>query len=261
MLQNSNSPLPNQQDCTEPTAKQDHLPAPTDAGAEGAPKKRKSFASVVADNAMTLAWAVLLALKKCKSFASVDNAITLAWAGLLALGVRTFVAEPRYIPTSSMEPTLQIDDRLIIDKVSFLFRKPQRGEIVVFYPPESPVVPDPSKVYIKRVIGLPGDRLAIKGGKVYVNGKVLPENYIAEPANYELPSEQPTVCPPICLPSLKLVRENNIVSFTVPDNHYWVMGDNRNNSADSHMWGFLPGDRLVGRALFRYWPLNRFGGF
>jgi signal peptidase I len=238
MLQNSNSPLPNQQDCTEPTAKQDHLPAPTDAGAEGAPKKRKSFASVVADNAMTLAWAVLL-----------------------ALGVRTFVAEPRYIPTSSMEPTLQIDDRLIIDKVSFLFRKPQRGEIVVFYPPESPVVPDPSKVYIKRVIGLPGDRLAIKGGKVYVNGKVLPENYIAEPANYELPSEQPTVCPPICLPSLKLVRENNIVSFTVPDNHYWVMGDNRNNSADSHVWGFLPGDRLVGRALFRYWPLNRFGGF
>jgi len=238
MLQNSNSPLPNQQDCTEPTAKQDHLPAPTDAGAEGAPKKRKSFASVVADNAMTL-----------------------AWAGLLALGVRTFVAEPRYIPTSSMEPTLQIDDRLIIDKVSFLFRKPQRGEIVVFYPPESPVVPDPSKVYIKRVIGLPGDRLAIKGGKVYVNGKVLPENYIAEPANYELPSEQPTVCPPICLPSLKLVRENNIVSFTVPDNHYWVMGDNRNNSADSHVWGFLPGDRLVGRALFRYWPLNRFGGF
>lgn len=238
MLQNSNSPLPNQQDCTEPTAKQDHLPAPTDAGAESAPKKRKSFASVVADNAMTL-----------------------AWAGLLALGVRTFVAEPRYIPTSSMEPTLQIDDRLIIDKVSFLFRKPQRGEIVVFYPPESPVVPDPSKVYIKRVIGLPGDRLAIKGGKVYVNGKVLPENYIAEPANYELPSEQPTVCPPICLPSLKLVRENNIVSFTVPDNHYWVMGDNRNNSADSHVWGFLPGDRLVGRALFRYWPLNRFGGF
>lgn len=238
MLQNSNSPLPNQQDCTEPTAKQDHLPAPTDAGAEGAPKKRKSFASVVADIAMTL-----------------------AWAGLLALGVRTFVAEPRYIPTSSMEPTLQIDDRLIIDKVSFLFRKPQRGEIVVFYPPESPVVPDPSKVYIKRVIGLPGDRLAIKGGKVYVNGKVLPENYIAEPANYELPSEQPTVCPPICLPSLKLVRENNIVSFTVPDNHYWVMGDNRNNSADSHVWGFLPGDRLVGRALFRYWPLNRFGGF
>jgi signal peptidase I len=238
MLQNSNSPLPNQQDCTEPTAKQDHLPAPTDAGAEGAPKKRKPFASVVADNAMTLAWAVLL-----------------------ALGVRTFVAEPRYIPTSSMEPTLQIDDRLIIDKVSFLFRKPQRGEIVVFYPPESPVVPDPSKVYIKRVIGLPGDRLAIKGGKVYVNGKVLPENYIAEPANYELPSEQPTVCPPICLPSLKLVRENNIVSFTVPDNHYWVMGDNRNNSADSHVWGFLPGDRLVGRALFRYWPLNRFGGF
>lgn len=238
MLQNSNSPLPNQQDCTEPTAKQDHLPAPTDAGAEGAPKKHKSFASVVADIAMTLAW---------------------AW--LLALGVRTFVAEPRYIPTSSMEPTLQINDHLIIDKVSFLFRKPQRGEIVVFYPPESPVVPDPSKVYIKRVIGLPGDRLAIKGGKVYVNGKVLPENYIAEPANYELPSEQPTVCPPICLPSLKLVRENNIVSFTVPDNHYWVMGDNRNNSADSHVWGFLPGDRLVGRALFRYWPLNRFGGF
>ncbi len=241
MLQNSNSPLQDQQGCADSKAGDVSPSASSGAEvAEGtpAPKEHKSFASVVVDNALTLVWAVLL-----------------------AVGVRTFVAEPRYIPTSSMEPTLQIDDRLIIDKVTLLFRKPQRGEIVVFYPPENPLVPDPSKVYIKRVIGLPGDRLAIKNGKVYVNGQPLVENYIAEPANYELPDQHAMVCTPSCLPSSNLVVENQILSFTVPENHYWVMGDNRNNSADSHLWGFLPGERLVGRALFRYWPPSRFGGF
>jgi len=190
-----------------------------------------------------------------------ENIPTVVAAVLLAVGVRTFVAEPRYIPTSSMEPTLQIDDRLIIDKVTLRFRQPERGEIVVFYPPESPAVPDPAKVYIKRVIGLPGDRLAIKNGKVWINGTVLQEPYIADPANYDLPSGEPQICPPNCFNPKELVMENNILSFTVPENHYWVMGDNRNNSADSHVWGFLPGDRLVGRALFRYWPPDRWGGF
>jgi len=198
-----------------------------------------------------------------KSFAAkvAENIATVVVAVLLAVGVRTFVAEPRYIPTSSMEPTLQIDDRLIIDKVTLLFRKPERGEIVVFYPPESLAVPDSSKVYIKRVIGLPGDRLAIKNGKVYLNGKVLPENYTAGPANYDLPSNDPLICPPTCLPPLNLVIEDGILSFVIPEHHYWVMGDNRNNSADSHVWGFLPADRILGRALFRYWPLHRLGAF
>jgi len=190
-----------------------------------------------------------------------ENIPTVVVAVLLAVGVRTFVAEPRYIPTSSMEPTLQIDDRLIIDKVTLLFRKPERGEVVVFYPPESLAVPDSSKVYIKRVIGLPGDRLAIKNGKVYLNGKVLPENYTAGPANYDLPSNDPLICPPTCLPPLNLVIEDGILSFVIPEHHYWVMGDNRNNSADSHVWGFLPADRILGRALFRYWPPHRLGAF
>jgi signal peptidase I (EC 3.4.21.89). Serine peptidase. MEROPS family S26A len=198
-----------------------------------------------------------------KSFAAkvAENIPTVVVAVLLAVGVRTFVAEPRYIPTSSMEPTLQIDDRLIIDKVTLLFRKPERGEVVVFYPPESLAVPDSSKVYIKRVIGLPGDRLAIKNGKVYLNGKVLPENYTAGPANYDLPSNDPLICPPTCLPPLNLVIEDGILSFVIPEHHYWVMGDNRNNSADSHVWGFLPADRILGRALFRYWPPHRLGAF
>jgi signal peptidase I len=193
----------------------------------------------------------------------VDNLPTVVMAVLLAVGVRSFVAEPRYIPSSSMEPTLQIDDRVIIDKLSLLWRKPDRGEIVVFYPPESPAVQDSSKVYIKRVIGLPGDKIAIRGGRVYLNGEPLTETYVAEPIFYELPTDDPQaqVCPPNCFQPKELSAPNNIQSFTVPPNHYWVMGDNRNNSADSHVWGFLPSDRLVGRALFRYWPLQRFGGF
>jgi signal peptidase I len=193
----------------------------------------------------------------------VDNLPTVVMAVLLAVGVRSFVAEPRYIPSSSMEPTLQIDDRVIIDKISLLWHKPDRGEIVVFYPPESPAVQDSSKVYIKRVIGLPGDKVAIRDGLVYINGEPLTETYIAEPIRYELPTDDPQalVCPPNCFQPKELATPNNIASFTVPPNNYWVMGDNRNNSADSHTWGFLPSDRLVGRALFRYWPLQRFGGF
>lgn len=193
----------------------------------------------------------------------IDNLPTVVMAVLLAVGVRTFIAEPRYIPSSSMEPTLQIDDRVIIDKISLIWHKPDRGEIVVFYPPESPGVQDSSKVYIKRVVGLPGDNIAIREGRVFINGRPLAETYIAEPIRYELPTDDPQskVCPPNCFQPRDLVVTNNIPSFTVPANHYWVMGDNRNNSSDSHAWGFLPGDRLVGRALFRYWPLNRFGGF
>lgn len=188
-----------------------------------------------------------------------DNLPTVAVAILLAVGVRVFVAEPRYIPSSSMEPTLLIDDRLIIDKLSIRWRKPERGEIIVFNPPINPVVPDASKVYIKRVIGLPGDRISIYDGKVFINDEPLNEPYIAAPINYTLPTQDAALCPNCFRPEKVEVGKKHPF-FTVPEGSYWVMGDNRNNSLDSHAWGFMPAENLVGRAMFRYWPLdNRTG--
>jgi signal peptidase I len=186
----------------------------------------------------------------------VDNLPTIGVAVLLAVGVRWLVAEPRYIPSSSMEPTLQIDDRLIIEKLSYYFRKPARGEIIVFNPPPNPAVDDTSKVYIKRVIGLPGDRISIQNGKVYVNRQALKEPYIAQPPQYDLPSQDPVQCPNCFQPST-IIQDGNLPSFTVPPGKYWVMGDNRNNSQDSHVWGFLPQENIVGRAYVRYWPFDK----
>jgi signal peptidase I len=178
---------------------------------------------------------------------------TLAAAGLVVLVVRTFIAEPRYIPSSSMEPTLQINDRLIIEKLSYKFRKPERGEVIVFNPPAVPVVPDASKVYIKRLIGLPGDRIAIRDGKVFVNDKALNEPYIKEAPDYTLPTNDLSKCQG-CFQPPEVIQTKKSLSFTVPPGNYWMMGDNRNNSLDSRVWGFLPEQNIVGRAFFRYWP-------
>jgi len=155
---------------------------------------------------------------------------------VLAFGIRTFVAEARYIPSSSMEPTLQINDRLIIEKVSYHFQKPERGDIVVFSPTAALKAQNFQDAFIKRVIGLPGDKVEVKNGLVYVNGKVLAEKYIAEEPNYAYGP------------------------VTVPPDQYLVLGDNRNNSYDSHAWGFVPRENLIGRAVVRFWPFNRLGG-
>ncbi|WP_013324122.1 signal peptidase I [Gloeothece verrucosa] len=160
---------------------------------------------------------------------------TVIYAGILALGIRTFVAEARYIPSSSMEPTLQINDRLIIEKISYHFREPQRGDVVVFNPTEALIKQNFKDAFIKRVIGLPGDTVEVKGGKVYVNGEALIEDYIAQKPDYDYGP------------------------VTVPQGQYLVLGDNRNNSYDSHYWGFVPKDKIIGRAAIRFWPLNRAG--
>jgi signal peptidase I len=167
----------------------------------------------------------------------------------LALGVRSFVADSRYIPSGSMLPTLQINDRLIVDKLTYRFGDPQRGDVVVFNPPaqleRELIASGEQKVreaFIKRVIGIPGDRVTVKGGKVYVNGRVLPENYLDEPPRYQWSSTELTP------------------DGIVPPDHYLVLGDNRNNSYDSHYWGFVPKDKIIGRAIVRFWPINRAGG-
>ncbi|MBD2234746.1 signal peptidase I [Phormidium tenue] len=157
---------------------------------------------------------------------------TLGLSVLLALGIRTFVAEARYIPSGSMLPTLEINDRLIIDKVSYDFGDPQRGDIVVFRPPDAL---GQNEAFIKRLIGLPGDVIEVKNGQLYINGEPQAEPYIAAKPDYQYGP------------------------VTVPDDSYLVLGDNRNKSFDSHFWGFLPADHVIGRAVFRFWPPDRLG--
>ncbi|MEO0405768.1 MAG: signal peptidase I [Cyanobacteria bacterium P01_A01_bin.135] len=167
-----------------------------------------------------------------------DNLITIAIAFLLALVIRGFVAEPRYIPSDSMAPTLQVGDRLVIDKVGYRFSDPQFQDVVIFRPP--PLLQElgygDDQVFIKRVIGLPGQQVQVQNGVVAIDGAALQEPYIAAPPAYGLGP------------------------ITVPAGQYFVMGDNRNNSNDSHVWGFLPEEQIIGRAVWRFWPLGRLGG-
>ena len=150
----------------------------------------------------------------------------------IAIFLRAYVVEPRFIPSGSMEPTLQVGDRILVDKISQQWQEPKRGDILVFYPPASPAIEDTTKAYIKRLIGIEGDRIAVQDGKVYRNGEALNETYIAEVPNYRM-------------------RE-----VTVPQGYYWMMGDNRNHSNDSHIWGFLPKENLIGKAVFRFFPFG-----
>ena len=165
----------------------------------------------------------------------VEAVKTIGLSAVLALGIRSFVAEARYIPSGSMLPTLQINDRLIIDKVSYKFKNPQRGDIVVFNPTETLEKQNFHDAFIKRVIGTPGDKVEVKGGRVYVNDQALREKYIEEEPHY------------------------NWGPVTVPSSSYLVLGDNRNNSYDSHYWGFVPTEKIIGRASVRFWPINRVG--
>ena len=147
--------------------------------------------------------------------------------------LRTFVIEARKIPTGSMLPTIQLEDRVIVDKFFFKrFDQISPGDIVVFHPPASAHATDD---YIKRVIGLPGDKIEIRNRTTYVNGQPLYEPYLLEKPN------------------------NNFGPIDVPENSVFVMGDNRNNSADSREWGFLPMENITGRTLFRYWPIGQIG--
>ena len=165
----------------------------------------------------------------------------------LALGVRATIAEARYIPSGSMLPTLQIGDRLIIEKVTYHFEPPQRDDIVVFTPPKSAGFPA-SDALIKRVIGLPGDHVAVHDGKVWINGKALYEPYIEASPDYDMPDPND--------PDAYFHTGKDVV---VPKGDVFVMGDNRNDSADSHIWGFLPIKDIIGRSVFRFWPPNRIG--
>ncbi|HEY8486098.1 MAG TPA: signal peptidase I [Limnochordales bacterium] len=162
----------------------------------------------------------------------VETFKTLVGAAVLALLIMTFVARAFTVDGPSMLPTLHDGERLMVDKLSYRFREPQRGEIVVFRYPANP-----REHFIKRVIGLPGDVVEIRGGHVYVNGVALEEPYLTSPT------------------------WGQFGPVRVPAGRYFVLGDNRNNSEDSRypQVGFVPRALLEGRALWRFWPPSRVG--
>ncbi|RCJ20989.1 signal peptidase I [Nostoc sp. ATCC 43529] len=181
---------------------------------------------------------------------------TIVLSIVLALGIRTFVAEARWIPSGSMEPTLHGTpnqweaDKIIVDKLKYKFATPQRGDIIVFSPTEELQKEQYQDAFIKRVIGLPGEKVQLRDGKVYINNKPLPEQ------NY-LGSGQSTVID-VCkdAPQPRFLAKPQ----TIPTDSYLVLGDNRNSSYDSRCWGVVPRQNIIGRAVFRFWPLNHIGG-
>lgn len=126
---------------------------------------------------------------------------------------------------TSMMPGVKHGEYIMVNKATYYFQEPKRGDVIVFHSPRNP-----DSDLIKRVIGLPGDTIEIKDGTVYINQKPLSEHYIAEPPSYKYPRVE------------------------VPDNNYFVLGDNRNNSADSHTGWFLPRENIIGKAWISYWP-------
>ena len=178
--------------------------------------------------------------KKASSlFKDIRNLII--WV-IIALIIRWQVIEPRWIPSGSMLPTLQIQDKILIEKLTpkFYLKKNLsnlKDQIVVFNPPEQLINSGYKSdiALIKRVIGVPGDKIEVREGNLYLNDKIQ-ERYITDKnINY------------------------SIEPIIVPENALWVMGDNRNNSMDSHIWGFLPYEKIIGKAILRYWPINHFG--
>lgn len=166
-----------------------------------------------------------------------ENGKLIIIALTIALVIRWLIAEPRYIPSDSMIPTLYRGDRLVVEKVSYHFQKPAKGDVIVFQPPEQlqQIGIKQDQAFIKRIIATEGQSVSVKNGILYLNNQPLKESYIAEFPHYQL------------------------APVTVPPHHLFVMGDNRNNSNDSHIWGFLPEKNIIGKAVFRFWPFDRLG--
>jgi signal peptidase I len=153
---------------------------------------------------------------------------TLILSVLLFAGINAISARIR-VDGYSMEPTLHTGEFVIVNKLAYKLGKPSIGDVIVFHYPR-----DPEQEYIKRVIGLPGDDVRVNQGQVYVNGEAIKEPYIAARPAYQN-------------------------EWTVPPDSLFVLGDNRNNSSDSHNWGPVPMNYVVGKAVFVYWPPEQWG--
>jgi signal peptidase I len=166
---------------------------------------------------------------------------------IVALVVKTFLFQAFYIPSESMEPTLETDDRVLVNKLSYDLHDVNRGDVIVFELPPDKVGPDGIKDLIKRVIGLPGDVIESRDGVVYINDRRLDEPYLADGVITGDPEDP---------------LNPSIERQTVPEDHVFVLGDNRSNSADSRYAyrGPIPIDTIVGRAFVVVWPLDKLGG-
>ena len=176
---------------------------------------------------------------------------------LVALFSFTFLTRTFYIPSVSMVPTLQVGDVLLVDEVAYRFRAPSDGDIAIFSPP----LHQGSSDYVKRVVGTPGESIAIANGIVYRNGSALREPYENQEPSYDLAIRRYG----IYVDGVALDRHSANVPERalwqapdrIPSGYYFVLGDNRNYSDDSHVWGFVPRAAFVGRAFLILWPLRR----
>jgi signal peptidase I len=161
----------------------------------------------------------------------------LVFSVLIAIVMIVFIYQPVKVEGTSMMPTLTNEERIFINKFTYKFGlgSVERGDTVVFWYPQ-----DTTKSYIKRVIGVPGDRIRVDAGQVYVNGQALAEDYV--PKDFRDYSSW---------------REGQ--EQVVPDGRYFVLGDHRNQSSDSRMWGYVPRENIYGKAVFVYWPLDKMG--
>ena len=185
---------------------------------------------------------------------------TIVVVALLVIVIRGFIGEPRWIPSASMRPTIIEKDRVFVEKISLKYKlqEVKRGDILVFYPPFSKLENDlwskftrfigffdKNEAYIKRVIGVGGDTYKIEtdpktgASVVYINGKRLKEDYLYE--NKTLDCTENMYCGPT----------------KIPEGYYLMLGDNRANSQDGRFWGLLPKERIIGKAVFMFWPINR----
>lgn len=161
----------------------------------------------------------------------IEVILIVAAAFVLALLIQHFIVKPFRIPSVSMEPTLRIGDRVLINRLGHRFSSPSRGDVVVFKSPQLG-----GQDLIKRVVAVGGDRVEIKEGRLYVNGEAQEEPYVREPMN------------------------GDMAELRVPPGCIFVMGDNRNDSADSRVFGPVDIDQVLGKAFMIYWPLSRLGG-
>ncbi len=165
------------------------------------------------------------------------DSLLFAWVVVFVI-LKPLFLQAFYIPSESMEPTLMIRDRLLVAKLPYWWRGPERGEILVFKAAPNADPDGVQRDYIKRMIGLPGDKLYVSPtGDVYINDKRIEESYTNEMGLYA----------------------SGFGPVVIPDGHYFMMGDNRNHSADSRFWGPLDRSRSVGKAWIRFWPLNKVG--
>ncbi|HKG21091.1 MAG TPA: signal peptidase I [Blastocatellia bacterium] len=155
------------------------------------------------------------------------------FAAVMAVLIVVFVVQPVKVEGTSMQPRLENEERIFVNKFVYNFDPIERGDIVVFWFPD-----DPSKSFIKRVIGLPGERVRVERGQVFINGRPIDEPYLAPERNR----------------SARTYGE-----IEVKNHYYYVMGDNRDASNDSRSWGLVPEKYIYGKAMFRYWPMPRIG--